>query len=146
MPDRSPVEVLIVEDNPSAVELILHALEKNKLVGEKHVVTDGQAALDFIYAKGVYADRINKGLPRVIMLDLGLPRVGGLEVLKRLRSDDRTRDIPVIIITGSPEERDRIESYKLKVERYIIKPGDFTRLESALSEMAIYWLLWKELP
>jgi len=146
MPDRSPVEVLIVEDNPAAVELILQALKNNKLVGEKHVVADGQAALDFIYAKGAYADRINKGLPRIIMLDLGLPKIDGIEVLKRLRSDDRTKSIPVIVITGSQAERDRVESYKLSVERYIIKPGDFTRLESALSEMAIYWLLWKELP
>ena len=146
MPDRSPVEVLIVEDNPAAVELILQALKNNKLVGEKHVVTDGQAALDFIYAKGAYADRINKPLPRVIMLDLGLPKIDGIEVLRRLRSDDRTKSVPVIIITGSQAERDRVESYKLNVERYIIKPADFTRLESALSEMAIYWLLWKELP
>lgn len=141
-----PVDVLLVDDNPADVELMIRAMRKNKLVGVVHVSRDGQEALDFIYAKGAYSDRIDKPLPNIVILDLRLPKVDGIEVLRRLKSDDRTKNIPVIVMTGSEEERDMTESYKLGVERYIIKPKDFSRLETALSEISIYWLLWKELP
>ena len=146
MPTMRPVDVLLVDDNPADVELIIRAMRKNKLVGEVHVARDGEEALDFMYAKGAYADRADKPLPRVIILDLRLPKIDGIEVLRRIKADERMRAIPVIVMTVSEEERDMTESYKLGVERYIIKPKDFTRLEAALSELSIYWLLWKELP
>ena len=146
MPTMRPVDVLLVDDNPADVELIIRAMRKNKLVGEVHVARDGEEALDFMYAKGAYADRADKPLPRVIILDLRLPKIDGIEVLRRIKADERMRAIPVIVMTVSEEERDMTESYKLGIERYIIKPKDFTRLEAALSELSIYWLLWKELP
>lgn len=146
MINMRPADVLLVDDNPSDVELMIRAMRKNKLVGDVHVAKDGEEALDFVYARGPFADRADKPLPRIIILDLRLPKIDGVEVLKRLKSDDRTKEIPVIVMTGSEEERDMTESYKLGVERYIIKPKDFGRLETALSEISIYWLLWKELP
>lgn len=146
MDNMRPVEVLIVDDNPTDVELMVRALRKNKLVGEVHVVKDGEEALDFLFAKGAYSDREGKSLPKIILLDLRLPKIDGLEVLREIKADERTREIPVIVMTASEEERDMMESYKLGIDRYIIKPKDFTRLEAALSELSIYWLLWKELP
>jgi CheY-like chemotaxis protein len=146
MADMKPVEAFVVEDNPTDVELIVRALRKNKLVSEVHVAKDGEEALDFLFARGPYSDRAGRPLPSFMILDLRLPKVDGVEVLKSVKSDERTKNMPVIVMTGSEEERDMAESYKLGIERYIIKPKDFTRLEAALSELSIYWLLWKELP
>lgn len=146
MVDIRPVEVLLVDDNPADVELMIRAMRKNKLVGEVHVAKNGNEALDFVFTRGIYADRADKPLPKVIILDLRLPGMSGIEVLKRIKADDRTRDIPVVVMTVSEEERDMAETYKLGIARYIIKPKDFSRLEAALSELSIYWLLWKELP
>ena len=146
MANMRPVEVLLVDDNPADVELMIRAMRKNKLVGEVHVAKDGEEALDFLFAKGAYADRIDKPLPRIIILDLRLPQIDGMEVLKTIKADERTREIPLIVMTSSEEEKDMTESYKFGIDRYIVKPKDFARLETALSELSIYWLLWKELP
>ncbi len=139
------VEILLVEDNPTDVELTLRALKKNNLANKVHVVTDGEKALEFIFATGSYEGRDINHKPRVILLDLKLPKVDGLEVLRKIKSDERTKNIPVVVLTSSKEERDRIESYRLGVNSYIVKPVDFTQFTKAVSELGLYWLLLNEL-
>ncbi len=140
------VEVLLVEDNPNDVELTMRALKNNNLANKVHVVRDGAEALDFIFATGSYKDREIDHKPRVILLDLKLPKVDGLEVLRKIKSDERTKDIPVVVLTSSKEEQDRIESYKLGVNSYIAKPVDFNQFTKAVSELGLYWLLLNEPP
>jgi len=140
------VEILLVEDNPTDVELTLRALKKNNLANKVHVVTDGAEALEFIFASGAYEDRDINHRPRVILLDLKLPKVDGLEVLRKIKSDERTRHIPVVVLTSSKEEKDRVESYRLGVNSYIAKPVDFNQFTKAVSELGLYWLLLNELP
>lgn len=135
---QNPVEILLVEDNPNDVELALHALRKNNLTNRIEVVRDGQEALDFVF--GNHSDRRN-GPPKVILLDLKLPKVDGLEVLKRLKSDPQTRSIPVVMLTSSREERDMIESYQLGVNSYIVKPIDFGQFTESIRQLGLYWLL-----
>ena len=140
------VEILLVEDNPTDVELTLRALKKNNLTNKVHVVTDGAEALDYLFATGTYKEREIDKKPKVILLDLKLPKVDGLQVLKKIKADERTKDIPVVVLTSSREEQDRIESYKLGVNSYIVKPVDFEQFTKSVLELGLYWLLLNELP
>ena len=139
--NHSPVEILLVEDNPNDVELALHALKKNNLTNRIEVVRDGEEALDFIFGNGSDSNR-----PKVILLDLKLPKVDGLEVLKRLKSDPQTRSIPVVMLTSSAEERDIVNSYQLGVNSYIVKPVDFEQFTEAVRHLGLYWLLMNQPP
>jgi len=140
------VEIQLVEDKPTDAELTLRALKKNNLANKVHVVTDGAEALEFIFASGAYESRDINHRPKVILLDLKLPKVDGLEVLRKIKSDERTKNIPVVVLTSSKEEKDRVESYKLGVNSYIVKPVDFNQFTKAVQELGLYWLLLNELP
>jgi len=139
------VEILLVEDNPNDVELTLHALKKHNLANRLHVVHDGAEALDFIFTTGAYADRRQEN-PKVILLDLKLPKVDGLEVLRRVRRDPRTAQVPVVVLTSSREERDLMESYKLGANSYIVKPIDWAQFTDAVQQVGWYWLLLNQSP
>jgi len=141
-----PIEILLVEDNPSDIELTLHALKKNHLANRILVVRDGAEALEYIFGTGAYSGRDINNAPKVILLDLKLPKVDGMEVLKRIKSDERTRSIPVVVLTSSREERDIVESYRLGVNSYITKPVDFERFTEAVRQLGLYWLLFNQLP
>lgn len=140
------VEILLVEDNPDDVRLTLHAFKKNNFTNRIHVVRDGAEALDFIFCNGQYADREGQSDPRVILLDLKLPKVDGLEVLRRVKSDERTRAIPVVMLTSSREDRDVIESYHLGANGYIVKPVDFNNFIEAVRTLGMYWVLLNQPP
>ncbi len=140
------VEILLVEDNPRDVEMTLRALKKRNLANKVQVVYDGAEALDFLYAKGKYSDRnLNNG-PKVVLLDLKLPKISGLEVLKKIKSEETTKMIPVVILTSSQEEKDLVESYKLGVNSYICKPVDFDKFIDSVGELGLYWLLINKPP
>ena len=146
MENGKQVDILYVEDDPNDAELALRALKKNNLANNLVHVQDGEAALDFLLARGEYRDRIQDGNPKVILLDLNLPKVSGLEVLKAVRADAGLRFIPVIIMTSSREEKDLIASYELGVNSYIVKPMDFEKFVQAVREIGLYWLLLNEHP
>ena len=135
------IEILLIEDNANDAELTLRALRKNNLANKVFLVKDGAEALDFIFARGVYAHRNMADCPRVIFLDLKLPKIDGLEVLRQIKSNERTKVIPVVVLTSSQEERDVVESYKLGVNSYIVKPVDFESFVKAVSDLGLYWLL-----
>ena len=139
-------QILLIEDNPSDIELTRRALEKSHVTNELVVVQDGQEALDYLFGSGVYAGREVSALPGVTLLDLKLPRVPGLEVLRAVRADPRTRRMPVVILTSSKEERDVATGYDLGVNSYIQKPVDFTRFTEAIRQLGLYWLLLNEPP
>ena len=139
------VEILLVEDNPNDVELALDALRVQKLANRIQVVRDGAEALDFIFRTGTYANRPNSQ-PKLILLDLKLPKINGLEVLQRIRSDPHTKTIPVVVMTSSREERDLVESYNLGVNSYIVKPVDFEQFTEAVRHIGYYWLRLNQLP
>jgi len=132
-------EILLVEDNSNDERLALHAFEKHHLSTRLHVVRDGAEALEFIFCIGAYADRVFEN-PRVILLDKQLPLVNGMEVLRQIRADPRTYLIPVVMLTSSPEERDMIESYQLRVNSYIVKPVDFEQFSETIRQLGNYWL------
>lgn len=140
------VEILLVEDNPYDEELTLHALHHNNLTNNIHVVRDGAEALEFIFCTGAYEHRNVENGPKVILLDLKLPLVDGLEVLRQIKADTRTQMIPVVVLTSSREERDVVESYKLGVNSYIVKPVDFDRFSEAVRELGMYWVLLNQRP
>ena len=140
------VEVLLVEDNPDDVELTLHALEDYHVANPIHVVHDGAEALDFVFARGAYATRDVNKLPKIILLDLKLPLVDGLEVLRQIKADERTQMIPVVVLTSSREEQDIVESYRLGVNSYIVKPVDFDQFTESMREVGLYWLLLNQSP
>lgn len=146
MTDHGPIEILLVEDNPTDVELTLDALGRHHLANRIHVVRDGAEALDFLLPTGTVAPRSAVDGPRVILLDLKLPKVDGLEVLRRLKADPRTRSIPVVALTSSREERDIVESYRRGANSYIVKPVDFERFSEAMRQVGLYWLLLNEPP
>ena len=146
MAATNEVEILLVEDNPNDVELTLRALKKNNLKNRVHVVKDGAEALEYIFANGAYAHRKIEDHPRVILLDLKLPKVDGLQVLRQIKSDERTKVIPVVVLTSSKEERDLVESYKLGANSYITKPVDFDSFVKAVAELGLYWLLLNQPP
>jgi two-component system response regulator len=133
--------ILLVEDNPDDEALTLRALDKNNLSTAVMVAHDGAEALDYLFGNGAYADRDTSMTPRVILLDLKLPKVDGLEVLRRLRTDVRTRHLPVVILTSSDEEQDIIDSYSLGANSYIRKPVDFAQFNEAVRQLKQYWLL-----
>jgi two-component system, response regulator len=146
MIEKDPVDILLVEDNPNDAELALRALRKYNLANNLVHVRDGEEALDFVFAKGKYADRNIADRPRLMLLDLKLPKVDGLEILKAVKSDERTKMMPVVVLTTSKEERDVIESYKLGANSYIVKPVDFDKFVEAVKELGFYWLLLNEHP
>jgi CheY-like chemotaxis protein len=131
----------LVEDNPNDVELTLRALSKHNLASKVQIVNDGVEALEYIFATGAYAGRNIKDKLKVIFLDLKLPKVDGLEVLRKIKSDERTKVIPIVVLTSSTEERDIVESYELGVNSYIVKPVDFDKFINAASEIGLYWML-----
>ena len=142
-----PVEILLVEDNPDHVELTLHALEEHHVANHIHVVRDGAEALDFLFGRGAYDERdAQKDAPKVVLLDLKLPKVDGLEVVKAVKSDPRTQAIPIVVLTSSRQEMDIVESYRLGVNSYIVKPVDFEHFADAMREVGLYWLLLNEPP
>lgn len=146
MNEIAPVEILLVEDNPEDLELALRALRRVKLTNRIAVARDGAEALDFIFCEGAYAERSMTAGPKVVLLDLKLPKVDGLEVLQRIKADPRTRGIPVSVLTSSREQRDLVESYNLGVNSYIVKPVNIDRFFAAVQELGMYWCLLNELP
>lgn len=140
MPE-SPLEILLVEDNPNDVELTLHSLKKNKLANRIHVARDGEEALEYVFGAGDPASRTLTDLPKLILLDLKLPKVDGLEVLRRIKADPRTKTTPVVMLTSSREERDVVKSYNLGANSYIVKPVDFESFSEAVKQLGFYWLL-----
>ncbi len=138
--------ILLVEDNPDDVTLTLRAFEQQRITNEVVVARDGVEALDYLFGTGNFADRDTSVLPAVILLDLKLPKVDGLEVLRRLRADDRTKLAPVVILTSSTEEADVIRSYQLGANSYVRKPVDFLQFAEAVRELGLYWLLLNEAP
>jgi two-component system response regulator len=141
---EKPIEILLVEDNPNDVELTLYTFEKHNLGNRIEVVRDGAEALDLIFCTGAYTGRSMEDSPRLILLDLKLPKVDGLEVLRRFKSDPRTRAIPVVVLTSSREERDIVESYQLGANSYIVKPVNFEQFTEAVRQLGLYWLLFNQ--
>lgn len=134
-------EVLLVEDNPTDAELCIRALKKRNLANRLVWVKDGAEALDFIFASGRYGERVGAKPPRVILLDLRLPKVDGIEVLRRLKADDNAKTIPVVVLTSSKEDRDVTESYRLGVNSFISKPVEFDEFADTVAQLGMYWLL-----
>ncbi len=144
--EMKEVEILLVEDNPTDAELAMRALKKANLANNLVWVEDGAQALDFIFASGAYSGRQMADGPKVIMLDLRLPKVDGMEVLRRIKGDERTRTIPVVVLTSSKEDRDVAECYALGVNSYISKPVEFEEFAKVVSELGFYWLLVNRSP
>ena len=140
------VEILLVEDNPSDAELTMRALKKKNMINKLVWVKDGAEALDFIFAKGDYSDRNMEDVPKLILLDLRMPKVDGLEVLHKIKENDLTKKIPVVILTSSSEDRDIVESYKLGVNSYVSKPVEFDEFIDAVSTLGFYWILINKPP
>jgi len=138
--------ILLVEDNPDDEALTLRALRKNNIKNEIVVARDGAEALDFLFATGAHAGRDTSVLPQVVLLDLKLPKIDGLEVLRRLRADERTRLLPVVILTSSKEEQDLLRGYSLGANSYIRKPVDFNQFSEAVRNLGLYWLVLNEPP
>ena len=141
MNESNAVEMLLVEDSPQDLELALRALRKANIINDIHVARDGAEALDFIFCEGAYASRVFSGGPKLVLLDLKLPKVDGLEVLKRIKTDPRTKLIPVVVLTSSREQRDVVESYELGVNSYIVKPVDFESFVTAGRDLGLYWMI-----
>jgi CheY-like chemotaxis protein len=146
MNESATIDLLLVEDNPQDLELALLALREANPASRIHVARDGAEALEFIFCEGPHATRLITDTPRVILLDLKLPKVDGLDVLKRIKGDARTRLIPIVVLTSSKEQRDVVESYKLGVNSYIVKPVNFERFIEAVRNLGIYWQLLNQPP
>ena len=138
--------ILLAEDNANDEELTLRALRKHKISNDVVVVRDGQEALDYLFTKGAHAGRDANQPPQLVLLDINLPKINGLEVLKRIRADERTRTLPVVILTSSAEERDRFTAYDNFANSYIRKPVDFDQFTEAVRELGLYWLVLNEPP
>lgn len=141
-----PVEIILVEDNPFEAELAIKALEKNNLANKLRHIDDGEEALNFILAKGKYEIRKNLPNPKLILLDLKLPKVDGLQILKEIKSNEATKSIPVVVLTSSQEEKDVIESYNLGANSYLVKPVNFESFTKAIADLGFYWLLLNHSP
>jgi two-component system response regulator len=140
------IEIILIEDNPHDAELVLRALKKHGLTNRLQLLQDGAEALEFIFATGAYAERDLQQCPKLILLDLKLPKVDGLEILRRLKGNARTRSVPVVVMTSSQEEKDIVESYSLGVNSYIVKPVDFDKFVQSVSDLGLYWLLLNKVP
>lgn len=140
------VEILLVEDNPDDVELTLHALRGEHISNHIQIARDGEEALDFLFARGAFGSRDLNRQPRVILLDLKLPKVDGLEVLREIKKNVSTQPIPVVVLTSSREERDMVESYRLGVNSYIQKPVDFDQFRQTIKQLGLYWLVVNQPP
>ena len=140
------VELLLVEDDANDLELAMRSLRKHHLANKIHVARDGEEALDFLHARGLYAGRAANGLPKVVFLDLKLPKVSGLQVLREMKSDARLRSVPVVVMTSSGEQRDLVEGYRLGVNSYIQKPIDFDRFQTVVGDLGYYWLVVNKSP
>lgn len=138
--------ILLVEDNPDDVELTLHALKKNNITNEVVVARDGKDAIDYLFGKGSYEGRDTSKMPVLILLDLNLPKINGIEVLGMIRKDEKTRLLPTVILTSSKEEQDLINSYSLGANSYIRKPVDFNQFAEAIRQLGLYWLVLNEPP
>lgn len=138
--------ILLVEDNPDDEQLTIDALDANRIGNKVTVARNGAEALDYLFAQGAYAERDITDLPTVVLLDLNLPKISGLEVLRRIREDDRTRLLPVVILTSSNEEEDRVRGYQLGANSYVRKPVDFDEFIKAAGQLGLYWLLLNESP
>jgi CheY-like chemotaxis protein len=140
------LDILLVEDNQDDMELALHALKREKLANKIYVARDGEEALDFVFCRGAFAERSFDIPPKLILLDLKLPKVSGMEVLKEIKSDPRTKTIPVVVMTSSKEERDLVASYSLGVNSYIQKPVDFDQFRDTVKQVGLYWMVINQPP
>jgi CheY-like chemotaxis protein len=145
MEDLKEMEILLVEDSPADAEMTLRALRRNNLANKVHWVKDGEEALDYVFGRGAYAGR-EPTLPRLVMLDLKMPKVDGIEVLRTLKSEALTRAVPVVIMTSSNEERDVVASYQLGVNSYIVKPVQFDAFLETVANIGLYWVLTNRVP
>jgi len=146
MSETHEIEILLVEDSPDDLDMTLRALRKANLANKIQVARDGVEALEFIFCEGAHKGRKIESVPKVILLDLKLPKVDGFEVLRRIKGDPRTKTIPVVILTSSKEQRDLVESYHLGVNSYIVKPVNFESFFTAVAELGMYWLLLNQQP
>jgi CheY-like chemotaxis protein len=141
-----PLKLLLVEDNDAHAEMVKRSFEQHKISNEIYHVDDGQKALDYIFREGEYTDEEKYPRPNCILLDLRLPKVDGLEVLRRIKSDDNTRKTPVVILTTSSADKDIAQSYEYNANSYVVKPMDFTKFESLMQDLGYYWLAWNQNP
>jgi two-component system response regulator len=139
--DVSEIEIVIVEDDPNDAELIMRVLRRHHLANRLVLLKDGAEALDFFFARGDYANKPPAPVPKVVLLDLKLPKINGIEVLQQLKANDRTRNIPVVVLTSSREERDLKEAYDLNVNSYVTKPINFEEFAKAVADLGLYWLM-----
>ena len=146
MTEADHVEILLVEDNPADAEMTLRALRRNNLANKVHWVKDGEQALEFMFRTGAYTGRAPAAVPKLVMLDIKMPKVDGIEVLRRLKAHDETRTVPVVVMTSSNEERDVVESYRLGVNSYIVKPVAFEAFTDTVSKIGLYWVLTNRVP
>ena len=146
MSAENDIEILLVEDSPYDAELTIRELKRHHLANKLVHLKDGAEALDFIFGTGAYASRDTSQHPKVVLLDLKLPKVDGLEVLRAMKTDSRTRKIPVVVMTSSQEQRDVVDSYQLGVNSYVVKPVDFDHFSKAVSDLGCYWVLLNHLP
>lgn len=140
------VEILLVEDNPKDAEMTQRALRKHNFGNSLHWVKDGAEALDYVFCRGAYADREPARPPRLILLDIKMPKVDGIEVLRQVKADEKTRTVPVVVMTSSNEERDVVESYRLGVNSYIVKPVEFAAFLEVVAKIGLYWVLTNRVP
>ena len=140
------IDIILVEDNPDDADLTMRALRKNNLTNSLIHLQDGEEALDYIFCKGAYSGRSPGDIPKLILLDLKMPKVDGVEVLRQLKSDDRTKVIPVVLLTSSNEDRDIVECYRLGVNSYIVKPVEFASFVKVVSDIGLYWLSMNQIP
>jgi two-component system response regulator len=140
------IEILLVEDNPTDAEMTIHVLRKNNLANKLLHVKDGAEALDFIFAEGVYTDRQVEQKPRLILMDLKMPKVNGIEVLENIKADERTKKIPVVILTSSKEDPDISKCYELGVNAYVVKPVSFDSFQRAITQLGLFWMVVNQPP
>ena len=146
MTEAEPVELLLVEDNPADAEMTLRALRRNNLANKVHWVKDGEEALEFMFRTGPYAGRDPVAVPKLVMLDIKMPKVDGIEVLRRIKANEETRTVPVVVMTSSNEERDVVESYRLGVNSYIVKPVQFESFLETVAKIGLYWVITNRVP
>jgi two-component system, response regulator len=142
----TPIDILLVEDNPDDLDLTLYALQRNSLANAVHIARDGEEALDFVFCRGCFSGRRFDDPPKVVLLDLKLPKIDGLEVLRTMKNDQRTKSVPVVVMTSSKEQRDMVEGYRLGVNSYIQKPVDFDEFRGLIKQLGFYWLVINQPP